>query len=387
MQKLPSKLAKRLQNRKQENSFRELPVEKELVDFSSNDYLGLARNEIVFENSLKILKDNNLCRNGATGSRLITGNNRLFDLAENFLANFHKSEAALIYNSGYDANVGFFSSVPQRGDLIFYDELSHASIREGISGSFAKAYKFRHNDLEDLRQKLVRYREEYSRAEIYIVTESVFSMDGDSPDLKELADLALENKAYLVVDEAHATGIFGSKGGGLINELKLEDRVFARIHTFGKAVGVHGAVILGSSQLRDYLINFSRSFIYTTAMPPHTLASVLASYHLMAEDRFEGQKLLKENIQHFKKEVLKTGGFSGFIESESAVQCCLFAGNENVKEASAFLREKGYEVKAILSPTVPKGEERLRFCLHAYNSPAEISEVLSLLATFVTGKK
>lgn len=385
MQKLPLKLAKRLQTRKQENSFRELPVENHLVDFSSNDYLGLSRNEKVFKNSIEILKENHLEQNGATGSRLITGNYPLFDIAEKFLANFHRSEAALIYNSGYDANVGFFSSIPQRGDLIFYDELSHASIREGISGSHAKAFKFQHNDVEDLKQKLEKHRQQ--NGEVYIVTESIFSMDGDSPDLKELVKISKDNQAHLVIDEAHATGVFGSQGGGLINELQLEDKVFARIHTFGKAIGVHGAVILGSSQLRDYLINFSRSFIYTTAMPPHTLASILASYHLMADSDFESQKHLKENIQFFKNEALKIGLSSSFIESSSAVQSCLLSGNENVKGASAFLRKKGYEVKAILSPTVPKGEERLRFCLHAFNSPAEISEVLGLLATFVAGKK
>src|SRR5690606_18769580 len=188
---------------------------------------------------------------------------------EDYIKEFHGSEAALIYNSGYDANIGFFSSVPQRGDIILYDELVHASIREGIRLSHARAFKFKHNDLQDLDSLLLKYNSKQDNLDqryIYVVTESVFSMDGDTALLEGLTNITDIQGAYLIVDEAHATGVFGKKGQGLVQHLDLQKRVFARIITFGKAMGAHGAVITGSKLLGDYLINFSRSFIYTTAL-------------------------------------------------------------------------------------------------------------------------
>src|SRR5690606_26004002 len=181
----------------------------------------------------------------STGSRLLSGNFELYEKAENFLAEFHNSEAGLIFNSGYDANLGFFSSVPQKGDVVFYDEYIHASIRDGLQLSRAKSFKFRHNDIEDLQKGIIRFRESDRNnfADIYVVTESVFSMDGDIPDLENLSAFTDENNCFLVIDEAHSVGIFGVKGEGLVQHFGLEEKVFARIVTFGKAMGVHGAAI------------------------------------------------------------------------------------------------------------------------------------------------
>lgn len=384
MRNLPLKLEKSLQKRKQENAFRSLSSQGKAIDFSSNDYLGFARNPEVFKLVNELLKENGLCINGATGSRLLSGNHKMYELAEDFLAGFHNSEAALIFNSGYDANVGFFSSVPGRGDLIFFDELSHASIREGISLSNAASYKFRHNDLEDLKRKVQLQREKFPDADIFIVTESVFSMDGDSPDLGALAKFSSERGCFLVIDEAHAAGVYGEHGEGLVQQLKLEEQVFARIHTFGKGPGCHGAAVVGSNALRDFLINFARSFIYTTALPPHSVASILAAFQLLnsSEGAAEMEKL-QQNITYFNAAIRENGLQSYFIKSESAIHCCVIPGNEKVKEAAAILGAKGFEVRPILSPTVPKGQERLRFCLHSFNSAAEISEVLKVLGNFV----
>ena len=375
---LPKKLQDKLQKRIENQSLRKLPDQKDLVDFSSNDYLGLSQDVNVFERAHEFLIEMELQQNGATGSRLISGNHSLYEQAEDFLAEFHQAESALIFNSGYDANVGFFSSVPQRGDVILFDELSHASIRDGISMSNAKSYKFKHNDIEDLQSHLDRNQE--NSGEVYIVTESVFSMDGDSPDLKKMTQLANEFGAHLVVDEAHAVGVFGQNGVGLVQNQEVE--VFARIVTFGKALGCHGAAVLGSKSLREYLVNFARSFIYTTGLPPHSLATILLSYQEMIHSR--KQDALQENIAFFNKEVVRLELANQFIGSNSSIHCCVIQGNSTVKGIAKDLQDQGFDVKPILSPTVPEGQERIRFCLHSYNSFAEITDVLTMLCTFVS---
>ncbi len=381
MQKLPFKLEKRLEKRKNDNSFRCLPQEFKGVDFFSNDYLGFSSSEVVRKRTSEIMEAQAF-QNGATGSRLLSGNYPLFSKAEKMIADFHKAESALIFNSGYDANLGFFSAVPQKGDIIFYDELSHASIRDGIRMSLAKSYKFTHNSLEDLDSKLRKFDTSSNDFQVYIVTESVFSMDGDIPDLEGMTKLTKKYNALLVIDEAHATGVFGENGVGLVQQLGLEENVFARIQTFGKAIGSHGAAILGGEQLRNYLINFARSFIYTTALPPHTLATIIAVYENLQLD-VENITKLRANINFFKAELDRNALAKRFINSDSAIQSCIVPGNERVKSIASQLHENGFVVKPILSPTVPLGQERLRFCLHAYNSKQEISEVLERLANFV----
>lgn len=380
--KIPNALQHKLNLRTETNALRKLPVPTNGIDFSSNDYLGFAKNEQIFELSHQYLVDNKIKVNGATGSRLISGNHNLYNITENFIANFHQSESALIFNSGYDANVGFFSSVPQRNDIILYDELCHASIRDGIQMSHAKSYKFQHNDYEDLEQLLNKFPTSNSQLPtFYIVTESVFSMDGDSPNMETLTQLSEKHKALLVVDEAHALGVFGDKGEGLIQFQQLQDKVFARIMTFGKGLGCHGAAILGNSDLKEYLVNFARSFIYTTGLSPHSVATILVAYQNLNQSN-EIQKL-KENINFFNQQKQLFGIKPLFVYSKSAIHSAIIPGNEKVKHIASQLREKGFDVKAILSPTVPEGQERLRFCLHSYNIENEMQEVLSELNKLV----
>ncbi|MEO8934825.1 MAG: pyridoxal phosphate-dependent aminotransferase family protein [Xanthomarina sp.] len=384
---IPKKLQDKINKRKAQNTLRELRTEYNLIDFSSNDFLGFSRSEQIFDMTYYYLENSNLSRNGATGSRLLSGNYELYQEVEDRLCEFHRSQSALIFNSGYDANIGLFASVPQRCDIILYDEYIHASLRDGFTLSHAKAYKFKHNNLEDLQKHLARhvYREEGSRSpkgsEIYIVTESVFSLDGNSPDLNSLIDLSKKYKAHVIVDEANAIGVFGRNGAGLVCKLGLENAVFARIITFGKALGSQGAAILGCHELTQYLINFARSFIYTTALPPHTLMT-LKSVYIELPKTHEITKLF-EKVAFFKLELINNQITDQFIESKSPIQCCLIQGNENVKAISNQLLKKGFDVKAILSPTVPEGEERLRFCLHSFNSEKEIKDVIQLLATLL----
>jgi len=380
--KIPKALQQKLHFRKEANALRKLPMPTSGIDFSSNDYLGFAKNEQIFDATHQYLVDNTIKINGATGSRLISGNHNLYDITEKYIAAFHQSEAALIFNSGYDANVGFFSAVPQRNDVILYDELCHASIRDGIQMSNAKSYKFQHNDYEDLESKIAKLQTSNSEFQsIYIVTESVFSMDGDSPNIETLVQLSEKFKALLVVDEAHALGVFGEKGEGVIQSQQLQNKVFARIMTFGKGLGCHGAAILGSSELKEYLVNFARSFIYTTGLSPHSVATILVAYQNLNQS-VELQKL-KENITFFNQQKQLLGIKPLFVYSKSAIHSAILPGNDKVKNIAAQLQEKGFEVKAILSPTVPEGQERLRFCLHSYTTEQEMKNVLTELNTLV----
>jgi 8-amino-7-oxononanoate synthase len=380
MKRFPIALSTKLDQRMRNNALRKLTDAHAKIDFSSNDYLGFAKSAAIFHATHHYLVANDLKCNGATGSRLLSGNHKVYEEAENGIAAFHQSESALIFNSGYDANVGFFSAVPQRGDLILYDELSHASIRDGIQLSKAKAYKFQHNDLEDLEHLIQRFKTEST--EIYIVTESVFSMDGDTPNIQELVLLCEKYDCFLVIDEAHALGVFGDKGAGLIQTQQLQNWIFARIMTFGKGLGCHGAAIVGSEQLKQFLVNFSRSLIYTTGLSPHAVATILTAYQYLDRES-QAQAQLRENISYFNQEKNLLGLKPMFVRSKSAIQSAIIPGNDRVKTIASQLQHKGFEVKAILSPTVPEGQERLRFCLHSYNSKEQISEVLALLCTFV----
>ena len=269
-----------LEQRKTASLYRSLQVNEGLIDFCSNDYLSFARCEKLKER-VKSYTDEINPLTGSTGSRSISGNTAFAEQLEKIVAAFHQAEAGLIFNSGYDANIGLFSCLAKKEDTLICDELIHASIIDGCRLSYASRFRFAHNDLEDLESKLQR-----SKGNIFVAVESIYSMDGDMAPLKEIAAVCKKYNANLVVDEAHATGLFGKQGRGLVSQHGLEDEVFARVHTFGKALGCHGAVILGSETLRNYLVNFARSFIFTTALPMHSLIAVKCAYEFLMADRF-----------------------------------------------------------------------------------------------------
>ena len=375
--KIPSKLLDKLEGRRLGGSLRSLPARTDLIDFSSNDYLGFSRNEDLFDLVHEKLMAGQ-ANNGSTGSRLLSGNFAFHEALETQLADFFQADGALLFNSGYDANIGLLSSVPQRGDRIFYDEFSHASIRDGIRLSHAKAFGFKHNDLKDLQQKIKGTDLE---GEIYVIVESVYSMDGDHPPLKELCQLSHTLGFKLIVDEAHATGVYGPKGQGMVVEQKLESDVFARIHTFGKALGCHGATIVGDDLLIQYLVNFARPFIYTTAMPLHTVLTIQFAVEMLS--RTKERAILNSNIAFFKEMINRYKLQDIFIDSDSPIQSAVITSPQRVKEVTLKLKEHHFDAKAILSPTVPLGQERIRFCVHSYNTSKEIQEILFLLSTFV----
>ncbi len=373
----PSNLLNKLEGRRLSDSLRSLPNRTDLIDFSSNDYLGFSKNEPLFHKVRKKLETSEAL-NGSAGSRLLSGNFSFHEALESQLAQFFQTDAALLFNSGYDANLGLLSSVPQRGDRIFYDEFSHASIRDGIRLSNAKAFGFKHNNLEDLEQKI---KSTHTEGEIYVVVEAIYSMDGDSAPLKELSRLSETIDFKLIVDEAHSTGVFGPKGQGMVVEQGLESSVFARIHTFGKAMGCHGATVAGDPLLIQYLINFARSFIYTTAMPLHTVLTIQYAVEMIMGT--EERTVLGRNIEYFKEMIKRFNLEDIFIKSSSPIQSAVIASPQRVKEIAEKLKEQHFDAKPILSPTVPLGQERIRFCIHSYNTSTEIQEILFLLSTFV----
>jgi 8-amino-7-oxononanoate synthase len=358
-------LNNKLDERKKQNAFRELKIIENKIDFCSNDYLGIAqRNSKVNYESIPF----NL-QHGSTGSRLLSGNYSLIEEVEKEIAHFHAAETGLIFNSGYDANLGLLSCVPQRNDTILYDFLSHASIRDGIRLSFADSFSFAHNNPEDLEKKM-----KAAKGNIFVVTESIFSMDGDLAPLVEIAGLCEKYNACLVVDEAHATGIVGSKGEGLVQELGLEKKCFARMHSFGKALGCHGAIILGSKKLKDYLINFSRSFIYTTSLPPVSVDAIRKAYELfptMIKERND----LHELIIQFRYANLTLTKFT----SQTPIQIVTVPDVDKIKLLAAHVQSNGMDVRPIVYPSIPKGTERLRIVLHSFNKAQEIQELIQLL--------
>ncbi len=357
---MDQKLHKKLLKRREEGTLRSLSLFEGGIDFFSNDYLGLAKCPS-FSKADK--------QYGGTGSRLISGSSKEALDSEAFLAGFFSTESALIFNSGYDANLGFFSCVPQKGDTVIYDKHIHASIRDGLQLSQAKSVGFAHNDMIQL-ERLVQN----ATGTKYVVVESLYSMDGDIAPLKDITTICNKYNAWFVVDEAHACGVFGEMGRGIVDALGLNESVFARIITFGKAYGAHGAAIIGSQRLREYLVNFARSFIFTTALPPDSYERIRQMVGITDLDNRRG--LLQGNIKLFRELSVDLECIS---EINSPIQIIRIGDVEKAISLANKLREFEINVKAILSPTVPTGHEGLRICLHSFNSKDEINTLVKLL--------
>jgi 8-amino-7-oxononanoate synthase len=354
-------LTEKLNERIEEGNYRTLRVDEGLIDFTSNDYLGLAHStklDILVEKEFASIHAK---RNGSSGSRLLSGNSEYIQQVEAEIAAFHNMPDALIFNSGYDANYGLLSCVPKAGDILILDEFIHASIHDGARANKADKAFFKHNDLAHLESILFKSNHRLK----YIVVESLYSMDGDFAELKGLVELCEKYSANLIVDEAHATGVVGANGEGLCQYLNLENAVFARIVTFGKAVGAHGAAVLGSDDLIKYLINFCRPFIFSTALPLHSIATIRMSYQFFPSQH-ELRKQLNENIRYFHQ-TLKL-----VHRPISPIQQLTVGSNEGAVALSSKLKEVGIDARPIRYPTVARGQERIRICIHSFNNSAEI---------------
>ena len=361
-----------LEKRKESHLLRTLPTASDQIDFYSNDYLGFARSNELYKN---IAREYDLLEpkaTGSTGSRLLSGNSLYAESVEKFIGNFHGTESALLFSSGYNANVGLLSALGKKGITFISDELIHASMIDGVRLSLAEKLKFKHNDLEDLERKLTK-----TQGEKIVLVESVYSMDGDIAPLNDILTICQQHNSQLIVDEAHAIGVFGQNGEGLCSSLGTQSEVLATVVTFGKAMGIHGAVVLGKKWLKDYLINFARSFIYSTAPPNHQLASIKCAYDYNRQSSSSRAKL-QTNIEHFIAQRSAPSELN-WLNSKSQIQSLVIPGNDQVIAAAKICREHGFNILPIRSPSVPAGAERLRISLHAYNTTEEIDQLFNVI--------
>lgn len=361
-----------LEARRQRGEYRQLSTVEDKIDFSSNDYLGLSRSAWIEHQVRQSIREGKVIRRGATGSRLLTGNSKTTEQLEAFIADVHSAPAALLMNSGYAANVGLLSTVLREGDVVLYDELVHASIHEGMKLGKADAFSFPHNDFNALRTALESHRDNV----VFVVVESVYSMDGDHAPLVEIKALKKDFNFNLIVDEAHALGVFGKSGRGLCEKHGLEADCFARIYTFGKAMGSHGAVIVGSKTLRSYLINFCKPFIYSTAVEHRHLHVVKHTYEFVLKKQNQIVRLLNL-IEKFKSEFL--GANLPEILGEGPVFAVLIPNPETCRTVANELNRSGFDVRPIVYPTVARGSERIRISLHSFNTEDEVRSLAKTL--------
>ncbi|HWH80264.1 MAG TPA: 8-amino-7-oxononanoate synthase [Candidatus Binatus sp.] len=341
---------------------------REVINFSSNNYLGIANHPALAE-AAKAAIDCYGCGSGA--SRLISGNMTLHEELEAKLAKFKGCEAALVFNSGFQANSGILATLVGDGDVIFSDALNHASIIDGCRLSRAQTRVYPHCDLDSLETQL---KKAASGARKLIVTESIFSMDGDESPLVGIVELAEKYGAMVMVDEAHGTGIFGPNGAGVVAKLGLTERVAIQMGTLGKALGGFGAYVAGSSALRELLINRCRSFIFTTSLPPAVMAMAIAAIDLVVDEP-QRRESLRTNCQMLKSGLIGLG--FELTPSESAILPLIVGDATRCMEISGQLLEFGVFAQGIRPPTVPPGTSRLRITLMATHSEQQIERALA----------
>lgn len=358
-----------LDKRKEEGTLRNLKHRTEGIDFYSNDYLGLAGNHEFRSIILDKINANPQLLSGSTGSRLISGNSHIISETEGYIADKHQFPAALLFPSGYNANLALFSTLPDRHDTVIIDEQIHRSVHDACRMSNARKLKFRHNDPEDLERILKK-----QTGHCYVAIESLYSMEGDFAPIPEIAGMVKKYNADLIVDEAHAFGVFGY---GLIDHYQLQNHVLAVVVTYGKALGAHGASILCCDWVKSYLVNFASSFIYTTSAQDFQWESIKTGYEFL-EDHQELKKKLQANISFFRNQGLETPSAEG-----SPVQAIIIPDNRKLQIIQNQLAEEGFLTYAVYSPTVKEGTERLRICLHNFNTEEEIARLAELIRKLI----
>lgn len=334
---------------------------KKLLNLSSNNYLGFADNKNITELFLDYA--GNKYSFGSASARLLTGNLPVYKELEHLITQLFRSDMTLLFNSGYHANVGINSSIASRGDVIFSDKLNHASIIDGMQLSKAKFFRYRHNDMENLEQLLIKERKNFKNA--VIVSESVFSMDGDIADLQKLVELKHKYNCILVLDEAHAFGVFGKTGLGVCEDLGIINDIDLIVGTFGKAIGSMGAFATGKKELIEYLINKARSFIFSTALPPVNIAFSKWIIENQLPKTYEKRMRMLELVK-------KAG-------SESHIIPVIIGGNKEAVDTCEVLFHNGYFTLPIRPPTVPEGTSRLRLSLTTEINEKELFDAISLV--------
>ena len=347
------------------------------VNLSSNDYLGLASDPRLKEAVSRAVAESRAV--GSTGSRLLSGNSREWESLENEFAEFAGTEAALYFGSGYAANVGLLSSLLKPGDVVFSDALNHASLIDGMRLSGAKKVIYPHADIERLEQALRECESE--RGARAIVTESIFSMEGDVAPLAEYSRLAREFGASLIVDEAHATGVRGPEGRGVMAEMGLERDALAIVHTCGKALASAGAFVCGSAKLKEFFVNRARTFIFSTAMPPYLTGQIRAA--LAIARKAEDRRVHLRAISDVLREKLAAAGVSTGVSTTQIIPI-LLGSNEAALHVAAELQSHGFAAKAIRPPTVPEGSSRVRISLTSAISMDEVARLADVIVAAVS---
>ncbi|MDR2235882.1 MAG: 8-amino-7-oxononanoate synthase [Chryseobacterium sp.] len=363
------KLQESLDKRKASGILRTLQPRIGGADFYSNDYLGLAGNTELQTRLLTQVIEKPDLLSGSTGSRLISGNSNTVSETEKYIAKEHQYPDALLFSSGYNANLALFSALPDRHDAIIADEQIHRSVHDACKMSHAKKLKFRHNDLNHLEGILKR-----QTGNCFIAAESLYSMEGDLAPLPELAELAEKYGAFLIIDEAHAFGVLGY---GLVQTYGLQKKVAVTVITYGKALGAHGAAVLCNDTVKSYLVNFASPFIYSTAVQDFQWMAVKEGYEFVKENP-QLEKKLRENIQQFRRQQIPTPS-----SEKSPVQAILIPDNERLKTLQNTLSMNGFLTYAVYSPTVKTGTERLRLCLHSFNTEEEIIKLTQIIKPFI----
>ncbi|KEF52001.1 uncharacterized protein A1O9_11991 [Exophiala aquamarina CBS 119918] len=399
---LEQRLSRLLEKRKGQSRLRTLKsTPAGSVDFSSNDFLSLSTNNEYKTDYLALLNDQ-VGPLGSTGSRLLDGNSVFAEALEKEIAVFHGAENGLLTNSGFDANVSIFGFLPSAEDVILYDELIHASVHDGMRQSKCKIQvSFRHNDVSHMAEILGQFSNG-PQAAVFLAVESVYSMDGDVAPLAEIVnvidEICPQRNVYLIVDEAHATGCYGPNGSGRVCELGLENRVPIRLHTFGKALGASGAIILCSDVIRSYLINYARPLIYTTFMSYPSLVGIKNAYvwlqtgktNILAANLYLLIDHLFTRLQSLS-ELLKTVRISPTVPLMTLPETCpsspIFAIlTRKPRTLAAHCQSAGFIARPVVAPTVPKGTERVRVCLHAGNTIHQIDRFVECVKTWIVSE-
>ncbi len=351
---------------------------RDLLNFSSNDYLGLSQHPAVLAGAQRDLQKGT----GATASRLMAGTDHDYVALENAVAFFKGTEAALVFGSGYLANVGTIPALVGRHDAVFSDRLNHASIVDGIRISGARSFRYRHNDVEDL-ERLLRQAEGEGAEHKLIVTETLFGMDGDFAPLAGIVDLKNRYGAALMVDEAHAVGVFGPQGRGWAHELGLASEVDIHMGTFSKALGLYGGYVATKQSWARYLLNTARSFVYTTALPPAVIGGIGAAMEIVMAADYQRKRL--RHLSDMFRDGLKRLGLDRGASVSSQIQPVVVGGAAEVVAAGLQLEELGVLAVAIRPPTVPQGGARLRFSICASHSEEDITLALAALEKVAAG--
>ncbi len=347
--------------------------QKQYILLSSNDYLGLTQHPKVKEKTKEAIEKFG-CGSGA--SRLISGTNQLHCELENKLADFKKTEAALVFSSGYAANLGVISSLVDKRDVIIIDKLNHASIIDGCRLSEAVLRVYPHKNMDSL-EKILKKSQSYNLR--LIITDGIFSMDGDIAPLPEIVALAKKYHALVMIDDAHGTGVLGKEGRGTIEYFNLEGHIDIQMGTLSKTLGTLGGFIAGSNVLIEYLKNKARSFIYSTALPPAQVAAALAALEIIQTEP-ERRLKLWESVRYLKEGLEKLG--FNTMESQTQIIPVLIGEDDKTMQAAKFLYENGIFAPGIRPPTVPKGTSRIRLSIMATHTKFHLDKILSTFKKF-----